>query len=347
MNKKVLIVGSAERSGGGVASVIKLMKKMSVWEKYHCYWLGTQIQRNYAWKLWYALKAYFIALFIIWRYDIVHFHTVPNISMKIQLPIFLLALLARKKIILHLHVGNQLEREAELKFKLFHWCMKKSDMIVLLAHCFKDLLEKNYAEIKTPSIVIYNPCENADTISYDKHEKTILFAGAFTNNKAADVLIDAFSMIQDKYPEWRLQILGSGPNESLYRKKIEEYELSPFVDMPGYIKGEKKKAYFQKAGIYVMCSYLEGFPMVVLEAWSYGVPVVTTPVGGLPDVLIEGSNSLVFDYGNAEELAQKLDTLMCNDILRGDMSKFSINYVLHHFSKNVVNNQLDMLYKSL
>lgn len=61
-------------------------------------------------KLWYALKAYFKALFTIWQYDIVHFHTVPDkICLIIQMPVLLLALFDRKKIIMHIHMGNQLE----------------------------------------------------------------------------------------------------------------------------------------------------------------------------------------------------------------------------------------------
>ena len=51
------MVGSAEQSGGGVASVVRLMKGMPFWQKYHRRWLGTQIQRTYGVKLWYALKA--------------------------------------------------------------------------------------------------------------------------------------------------------------------------------------------------------------------------------------------------------------------------------------------------
>lgn len=345
--KKVLIVGSARESSGGVASVIRLLEKMPIWEKYNCYWLGTQIQRNHAWKIWYAMKAYFIAFFIIWRYDIVHFHTVPNISMKIQLPIFLLALAGRKKIILHLHVGNQLEQEKVLRFKLFRWCMNKSDVIVLLANRFKKMIENHYFDIKTPVNVIYNPCEQVDVIPYQKHEKTILFAGIFAYNKAADILIDAFYIVHKKHPDWKLQLLGSGPDQSLYEEKIKHYQLTQSVEIPGYLTGDKKKSYFQKAGIYALCSYLEGFPMVVLEAWSYGVPIVTTPVGGMPDVIVEGSNSLVFNFGNTNELAEKLDILMCDDKLRENMSEFSKKYVSNHFSLSVINDQIEHLYNNL
>ena len=140
---KVLMVGSAEQSGGGVASVLRLMKTMPFWEKYHCGWLGTQIQRGYGVKLWYAVKAYFKALFTIWQYDIVHFHTVPDkICLIIQMPVLLLALLGRKKIIMHIHMGNQLEDHTHNR--LFIWCLNRADCVVLLAKkwqkCFAEWL---------------------------------------------------------------------------------------------------------------------------------------------------------------------------------------------------------------
>ena len=125
-NKKVLVVGSARESFGGVSSTIKLMEKMSVWKDFSCHWLGTQIQRNYLWKLWYAVKSNFTAFFILWRYDIVHFHTVPDrICLIIQLPIFMLALLWHKRIIMHIHMGNQLRNHTQNA--LFLWHLRHAD----------------------------------------------------------------------------------------------------------------------------------------------------------------------------------------------------------------------------
>lgn len=344
---KVLVVGSAENSGGGITTVIKLIKGMPVWNKYHCKWLETQIQAGKLTKAYYALKSYLTALFTIWSYDIVHFHTVPNISMVIQLPIFLMALLGGKKIILHLHVGNQLEREKELNFKLFRWCMKKSDIIVLLAERYSDVIKKSYKDVCTPTMVIYNACEKVQPITYEKHDKTILFAGIFSKNKAADKLILAFAKLHKKYPDWKLQLLGSGPEEDTYRKLIVKHNLEKYVQIPGYVLGEEKASFFRKAGIYAMCSYLEGFPMVVLEAWSYGVPVVTTPVGGLPDVLEEGKNACIFDFGDIDGLITQLDKLMGNDKLRAEIGLYSKDMVERIFSQDVISNKIDNLYKRL
>ena len=163
--KRVLVVGSAEQSGGGVSSAIKLMKKMHAWDEYNCYWLGTQIQRNYLWKAWYAIKANILALFIIWKYDIVHFHTVPDkICLIIQMPIFVLALLGRKKIIMHVHMGNQLRNHTDNG--LFKWCLKRADLVVLLAKKWQKLFADSYTDIKTPTSVIYNACEIIPEVSF-------------------------------------------------------------------------------------------------------------------------------------------------------------------------------------
>ena len=89
-----------------LAKELELMKTMPFWVKYHCGWLGTQIQRGYGVKLWFALKAYFKALFTIWQYNIVHFHTVPDkICLIIQIPVLRLLLwiiLSKKKVSLWL-----------------------------------------------------------------------------------------------------------------------------------------------------------------------------------------------------------------------------------------------------
>ena len=340
--KKVLVVGSAEKSAGGVSSVIKLMKKMPVWEEFECYWLGTQIQRNYLWKLWYAVKANVIALFIIWRYDIVHFHTVPDkICLVIQFPIFCFALIGRKKLIMHIHMGNQLRNHTDNR--LFKWCLNKSDLIILLAKKWQDLFAESYSDIKTPTVILYNACEYVPEVSFEEKENTIIMAAYFNDNKAPDLLLKAWQSIKDKYPDWKVCMLGNGEVER-FRKMSEDFGLQDSVTFTGYITGQKREEYYKKASIYCMCSYEEGFPMVVLEAWAYGINVVTTPVGGLPDVLEDGRNALVFDFGDWRGLADRLSKLIENKQMRDDMAKYSRQFVYSRFSVEKINDKIVGLY---
>lgn len=341
---KVLMVGSAPKSPGGVASVIRLMAKMPFWKECHCHWLGTQIQSNYVVKVWYALKSYIKAFFTIWRYDVVHFHAVPDRSLLVQLPVFLLALLWRKKIIMHLHVGNQLPNYADSK--LFLWHLRHADLIVFLAAKWQKLFKEHYSSVKVPTTVVYNATDHVAPVTQSEKEKLIMMAAYFNDNKAPDILLRAWQKIYSKHPDWKIAMLGNGEVER-FKSMTETIGLGDCVTFTGYITGKDKDDYFRKASIYCMCSYEEGFPMVVLEAWAYGICLITTPVGGLPDVLEPGKNALFFNFGDVEGLAQCLEYLINSSKKREEMSRYSRDYVYTHFSMKKINNEWMNIYRRL
>ncbi len=347
---RVLVVGSAEQSGGGVSTVIKLMKRMKVWDKYHCTWLGTQIQRNYLWKLWYAVRSNFIALFTVWRYDIVHLHTVPDLNcMIIQLPVYLLALVLRKKIIMHVHVGNQLLDHCDDIF--FIWLLKNSDCILLLAHRWKKIFDESfvrrYKDICFPPVeVIYNPCLTVSRVAFAEKKKIIAMAAYFCDNKAPDLLIRAWQSIHEDYLEWHVVMMGNGEVDR-YRQLTKDMGVDESVLFAGYVVGKERERMLREASIYCMCSYKEGFPMVVLESWMYGINVVTTPVGGLPDVIEDEKNCLVFDFGDWQGLARQLRVLIEDEAKRQEMSEYSRTFVESVFSIEKIDGQYDRLYNTL
>lgn len=347
MNNKriqIMMVGSAEKSNGGVSTVIKTLKKSPLWKEFNCYWLGTQIQKNKFIKLYYAIKAYIIALGIIWKYDIIHFHTVPNISLVIQLPVFLSAILWRKKIILHLHVGNQIEDHKNNK--LFHFCIKHSDLIILLSKSWKEKFDKLFSQYNKRTDYLYNACTTVKAIDYKQHNKTIAYAAHMNTNKAYDLLLKAFAKIKDSYPDWKLIMMGDGEVEKA-KKMAQELKINNQVIFTGYITGMEKEKYFQKASIFCMCSYQEGFPMVVLEAWSYGIPVITTPVGGLPEVIEEGKNAITFNFGDYQALSKQLELLINDYDKRHFMSSYVQDFVETNFSINTISYKLSSIYRNL
>lgn len=356
-NKRVMMVGSAEQSGGGVSSVIKLIKKMPVWEKYSCYWLGTQIQRNYLWKTWYAVKAAIIAPLIMWRYDIIHLHNATDkIGLLVQLPELLVARLYGKKIIFELHVGNQLNDNTENG--LMKWCLRRCDRIVLLSKRWEELFKEKFSDVQVPTSVLYNACDTSVAFRGEREEvreKSIIMAAYFCENKGADVLLRAIKNLSFTLSKregirplegWKVILMGNGEVER-YRQMAEELGISEYVSFPGYLTGKEKENVWRKASIYCMCSYNEGFPMVVLEAWTYGISVVTTPVGGLPDVIEEGKNCLTFDFGDDEGLARQLRVLMENEEKRKEMGEYSREFVRSNFSLEKINADIEELYESV
>lgn len=341
---KVMMVGSAEESGGGVTAALKLIKKMPIWKKYSIYWLGTQLQRNAAWKLWYAIRATIVAPFIMWRYDIVHFHSVPGTGLIIQLPQLLIAKLYRKKVIVEIHVGNQLNNHTNDKF--FKWWLQKADRILLLAYKWEKLFKSKYADINTPTDVLYNACESISGVSRNEKIKLILFAGFMNDNKAPHLLLKAWKMIKDKYPDWHVTLMGDGDVER-FKKMAIDLDLGDSVDFPGYVVGEQRENIMRTASIFCMCSYEEGFPMVVLESWTRNVAVVTTPVGGLPDVIVDGNNCLVFPFGDSEKLSECLEKLIGDEYLRWLIGSNGCTLATKLFSLETISEAIDMIYQKV
>lgn len=340
------MVGAARESTGGVTTVLNLCEKMPMWKRWGCYWLGTQRHGALSIKLWYAVKSFIKAFFIIWKYDIIHFHTTPDKGgLLIQMPIFLLAKLGRKKTIMHIHVGNQLNDHTKNRF--FLWWMKKCDIVVLLAKKWQKLLSDKYPQVKTPTAVIYNACEEKEFVPMEKKDKTIVFVGSMNANKAPEILIRAWAKIERQFPKWNVKFMGSGNTEEQNKQLVQDLGIEKRVDFMGFCRGRQLAENFSHASVYVMCSYQEGFPMSVIEAWAYGAAVVTTPVGGLPDVIEEGKNCLTYSFGDSDELAEQLKRVLNDAYLRGLLGKYGHDSAYQHFSMNKINDSFEQLYKSL
>lgn len=89
------------------------------------------------------------------------------------------------------------------------------------------------------------------------------------------------------------------------------------------------------------------FPMAVLDAWAYGLPVVTTPVGGVPDVAVDGENMLLFEPGDIDKLSEQLELIISDATLRERLSEESKKLALEKFNLNTVTEEVAKLYKGL
>ena len=86
--------------------------------------------------------------------------------------------------------------------------------------------------------------------------------------------------------------------------------------------------------------------MAVLDAWSYGIPVVSTPVGGLPDVLKDGENALLFWPGDVDALAKRFIQVLSDATFRKQLSVASLALSKGMFSPQTINSQLEDLYEA-
>jgi glycosyltransferase involved in cell wall biosynthesis len=159
-------------------------------------------------------------------------------------------------------------------------------------------------------------------------------------------LIQAFALIRKQAAGWKLVFAGDGEVEE-GKKTACDLGISDRVTFAGWVSGEDKEVLFATAAIFCQPSYTEGFPMAILEAFTYGIPVIATPVGGIPDILYDGVNALLCAPGDVQALAHCLQQLITQPDLRERFGKESLHLAETVFSRQVIEKQLCTLYEEL
>lgn len=160
-------------------------------------------------------------------------------------------------------------------------------------------------------------------------ENVVLFVGRLSREKGLDYLIDIWARIENRFPDWKLMIVGDGPERKKTEDKIKEYGLR-HVEMLGF---QSPEPYYAKAKIFCMTSIFEGFGLVLIEAMAYGaVPIAFNSYANLTDIITDGQTGFVIPTFDVNYYAERVMELMNNPERCGTMSKIaykeSLNYEL-------------------
>lgn len=141
--------------------------------------------------------------------------------------------------------------------------------------------------------------------------RIVLAAGRLSHQKGFDRLVPAFAKVAQKFPDWQLHIYGSGPDERMLRRAIGDAGLGDHVFLKGLVPGLEEA--FRTASVYAMSSRFEGLPMVLLEAMSQGLPIVSFDCPEGPRQLVaDGVNGILVPEGDVEALGDALLRLVEN-----------------------------------
>jgi len=162
---------------------------------------------------------------------------------------------------------------------------------------------QNYDSHFQPT-VIYNPLTLIPGKMSEGNSHRFLAVGRFSHrHKGFDLLIEAFHIFAQLDSDWKLDIVGEGVEEELYRSLIQKYHLEDRVFIHPFTNNIQY--YYSKAQVYVLSSRWEGFGLVLIEAMAHGLPIISSD---LPtSIEIMGDFALYFKNGDIKELAQKLE----------------------------------------
>ena len=195
---------------------------------------------------------------------------------------------------------------------------RHSDAMVVLTEQDKENYETHIPS-KVPVYVIANPVQPHE-FSYDASSRMILSAGALLPIKGYDRAIEAAKRILPSRPAWKWVICGEGPERERLERLIREAGLERQMFLPGTVRDMESQ--YRRAAVVVITSHMEGLPMVLLEAKSYGLPLVSFNImTGPRDIIEDGVNGSLIPPDNVGVMAEKLACLMDSDTLRRQMSE--------------------------
>lgn len=262
-----------------------------------------------------------IALLLIDRnIKIVHIHTASYKRFYFNTFYLRIAKFFKKKVIMHIHGGGF----AEYYNTNPNWIKRKlleCDIIVALTESWKLFFEKTVGcnnVIQIDNII--EPPQYIQTVT-DSSCKHFLFLGKVCREKGIYDLLEVIKMNKNELNAKMLLHIGGGGEIEKLKKYIEENSLQKIVKFEGWLSGDKKVSLLNSCDTYILPSYTEGLPISILEALSYGHYILSTNVGGIPEIITCKDEGLLITPGDKKALYSAIKHIIENKEIANTKTK--------------------------
>lgn len=312
--RHVCIIGTSQSAHGGISGVIKLIDSEIKLSGYKFTHIVSHDDLGAFGKINIALKAIiqFTNALRGKRFDLVHLHTADGASFYRSIPFILLSRHYRIPIINHIHCASWVDfyrNAGKFKQSLIKNVYNKCTRIIALSPEWKSNLSEVYPETRICILGNCIPVRENDW-SPKQSNRTVSFVSRIETIKGVDILPNIIEETAQKIPDIRFIIAGDGSKLNKLKDAIAQRGLSDHVVFTGWIDDSGKKILFELSSVFLLPSYGEGMPMCLLEAMGYSLPCITTPVGGIPQIVIDGINGFLCPPGNSAVFSQRIVSLL-------------------------------------
>ncbi len=312
------------RARGGMGSVARcLIPSLAAPDRQ----ISCRVIDSYGPGHFYLMPFYYLSALtqIIWHglfktADVAHIHMSHRGSVLRKLILVRIAFRLKLPALLHIH-GSEFEVYANslppARRQRLMTGIAKASRIAVLGTKMRDFLVHKLGIDAAKISLIPNgvplPALREDSSVSDPCRIAAL--GIMSDRKGTPELLQALASDKIRNLQWTALIAGNGEVDR-FRALAAKLGLSHRIEMPGWIDPGKAQKYLAAADIFVLPSRNEGLPMAILEAMAAGIAVVATPVGEIPDLVLEGKTGFLVPPGNAEALADSLATLISDPAKR-------------------------------
>lgn len=350
ISEKILTIGADYHDNkGGIGAVIEVYSKYFEEFKFLPSYKGGH--KLYKFIIFIGCTITLILRLIFDRkISVIHIHGASNGSFWRKRHIINLSKFFRKKIVYHIHGGG---------FKDFYYSsinknrilktLSKCDVIVALSERWKDyfiseLFCKNVIIINNiisePHFEKPNRLNNENIVKY-------LYLGHIYKAKGIFDLVEVFFENKEIY-EGKVELhIGGGMFEvDKLVNYISIHNLNSIIKFHGWVKGEEKISLLNDCDVYILPSYAEGLPISILEAMSYSMPIISTLVGGIPEIVEPMENGILITPGDKQQLREGIDFFLSDQSIIESMGNKSKIRSMDFLPETVVK-QLLSLYTTL
>ena len=349
MKKKILILCS--KSKGGMLSVIEGYQQDGVFDRWNVQFVCSHVDGFTFEKIRIFLKAFFEVFMLLAKDQVALIHC--HISMRGSFwRKFILASLGRFfgiRVILHLH-GS----ETEMYYQSLPMFLKnivksqfsKATLVLVLSESWCSFVLK--VAPKANVMIMQNYVNLPEIVIRDKGDNKInmLFLGLLGKRKGIYDLLDALAFSVKNIPELYLRIGGNGDIQ-LAKAYAHELDLDPYVEFLGWVGNTEKNQLLRDADIFILPSYNEGLPVSIIEAMSWGIPVISTKVGGIPELLEDEVSGCLIKPGDIPALQNRLEQLARDIGMRNRIGSAGKEIIQQQYAKDIILPKLELLYETL
>lgn len=307
LSKCILFLGVSMKTKGGMTAVlvsydkyIENMQFIPTWK------LGNKlIKSGYALQ---AITRMWVKCIFDRNIKIIHIHGAANASFY-RCKIFInLAKKLKKKVILHEHAADFVEFYQTSNDKTnISKTLNKCDCLIVLSESWKEYfssigVDKN--KIYVLNNIVSPP--NFKDVPRKDNKLHLMFMGEISIRKGGFDLLQAISDNKEYFKDKLLLRMGGNEVDGDIQTFIKEHQLEEFVSYEGWISGNKKTECLNWEDVYILPSYNEGLPIAILEAMSYKHPIISTPVGGIPEIIKTQENGILVHPGDKKEIAEAI-----------------------------------------
>lgn len=286
-------------------------------------------------------------LVIIHRYDILLINNSLAKEAFIRDAVYIqISKIFNKKVIVFFRgLDPKIQEEIESnKLPVFKKYILKADACVVLSKAFKNRLRKwGYKDNIFMETTIVDPNLVSLRTPYSNNSNNLLFLSRVEKYKGVYELLDSFIILQRNNNNLTLTIAGNGVALNELKKTVKDKSIEN-VFFPGYVEGKEKADIMNKADVFVFPSYAEGMPNAILEALAFGLPIVTSNVGGIPDIFVNEKMGFMIDDISPSNIAKQVKELIGNKTLCENISAYNIENSTKFLAPNVAKRLTKLIY---